>query len=208
MTGDTLQTDTLLIKSFTESSMYDYQREIIPQEWSFKEFFAKIYEKVFRGFYDTLFDEKTEWLAWGIVVFCLLLVILLIMARINPSLFKFKKSGEDSYDVTDDNIYGVDFDTAIEKALGGGNYREAVRLTYLQHLKWLSDGKFIDWYISKTPTQYTYEVKNDDFRKFTNLFLRVRYGGYESFVETYGESKKLKDRVESALVQRRKGGVV
>ena len=46
----------------------------------------------------------------------------------------------------------------IADALCPTDYREAVRLLYLQTLKQLSDGKRIDWQLYKTPTQYIYEV--------------------------------------------------
>ena len=49
------------------------------------------------------------------------------------------------YTVGEDTIYGVDFAERIAYALARTDYREAVRLLYLQTLKQLSDGKRIDW---------------------------------------------------------------
>ena len=43
------------------------------------------------------------------------------------------------YEVEEDTIYGVDFSGGIADALSRSDYREAVRLLYLQTLKQLSD---------------------------------------------------------------------
>ena len=84
------------------------------------------------------------------------------------------------YAVEEDTIYGVDFARGIADALSRSDYREAVRLLYLQTLKQLSDEKRIDWQLYKTPTQYVYEVRMPAFRQLTNHFLRVRYGNFEA----------------------------
>ena len=97
----------------------------------------------------------------------------------------------------EDTIYGVDFAERIADALARTDYREAVRLLYLQTLKQLSDGKRIDWQLYKTPTQYIYEVRLPAFRQMTNHFLRVRYGNFEAtetlfhagFAERSGERR-------------------
>ena len=82
------------------------------------------------------------------------------------------------YEVGEDTIYGVDFSGGIADALSRSDYREAVRLLYLQTLKRLSDEKRIDWQPYKTPTQYINEVRIPVFRQLTNHFLRVRYGNF------------------------------
>ena len=81
-------------------------------------------------------------------------------------------------EVTEDTIYGVDFPSEIEKALENENFREALRLMYLQTLKSLSDYHQIEWQPFKTPTQYTFEFRQADFKRMTSLFVRVRYGGF------------------------------
>ena len=49
------------------------------------------------------------------------------------------------YTVEEDTIYGVDFPKGIDEALSRRDYREAIRLLYLQTLKQLSDAERIDW---------------------------------------------------------------
>ena len=101
------------------------------------------------------------------------------------------------------NVYGIDFDKEIAAAVGRGDYREAVRLRYLQCLKFLSDHEVIDWRIYKTPAQYTREYKQAAFTQLTRTYVLVRYGdrdanqsvldgivsNYESIVERVKDSK-------------------
>lgn len=75
------------------------------------------------------------------------------------------------------------------------DYREAVRLLYLQTLKRLSDEKRIDWQPYKTPTQYINEVRIPVFRQLTNHFLRVRYGNFEATEELFNSMKSLQEEI-------------
>lgn len=105
------------------------------------------------------------------------------------------------YAVEEDTIYGVDFARGIADALSRSDYREAVRLLYLQTLKQLSDEKRIDWQLYKTPTQYVYEVRMPAFRQLTNHFLRVRYGNFEAMEALFHVMQSLQEEVK-------KGGAV
>ena len=105
----------------------------------------------------------------------------------------------------EDTIYGVDFQKEIDAAVFRNDYREAVRLLYLQTLKFLSDAGKIDWQPYKTPTEYIYEIKIDTlktpFRELTNRFLRVRYGNFEATVVLYREMQAFqKEMVEGGGV--------
>lgn len=99
------------------------------------------------------------------------------------------------YEVEEDTIYGVDFSGGIADALSRSDYREAVRLLYLQTLKRLSDEKRIDWQPYKTPTQYINEVRMPVFRQLTNHFLRVRYGNFEATEELFNSMKSLQEEI-------------
>ena len=105
------------------------------------------------------------------------------------------------YEVEEDTIYGVDFSGGIADALSRSDYREAVRLLYLQTLKRLSDAARIEWQPYKTPTQYLYEVRLPAFRQLTNHFLQVRYGNFEATEELFREMQALQEEIE-------KGGAV
>ena len=118
-----------------------------------------------------------------------------------PDINVFEWFNRWPYAVEEDTIYGVDFARGIADALSRSDYREAVRLLYLQTLKQLSDEKRIDWQLYKTPTQYVYEVRMPAFRQLTNHFLRVRYGNFEATEALFHVMRSLQEEVK-------KGGAV
>lgn len=99
------------------------------------------------------------------------------------------------YTIEEDTIYGVDFPGGITEALSRQDYREAIRLLYLQTLKQLSDAERIDWQLYKTPTQYINEVRMPAFRQLTNHFLRVRYGNFEATEELFRTMQTLQEEI-------------
>lgn len=65
----------------------------------------------------------------------------LVCVQEASELFMRSRKSTLPYTVGEDTIYGVDFAERIADALARTDYREAVRLLYLQTLKQLSDGK-------------------------------------------------------------------
>ena len=131
--------------------------------------------------------------------------------RQNNGIFRRQEQVEAAYDDTEDTIYGVDFGTAIRQAVANSNFREAIRLRYLQTLKALTDASLIDWQPFKTPTQYVREFSAAcslcsggaaaptaataaapaAFRTLTAHFLRVRYGNFPATRPLYDEVEQL-----------------
>ena len=77
------------------------------------------------------------------------------------------------------------------------NFREALRLMYLQTLKSLSDYHQIEWQPFKTPTQYTFEFRQADFKRMTSLFVRVRYGGFDADKDMIRDMHNLQASVDN-----------
>ena len=155
--SDTLVIDTARLQVWRRDDDYAYGREVVPSQ-------------------DSLMDWVALWICIGLAALGAVLVFLLWK---HPELFA--RSGRRKpmeYEVTEDTIYGIDFPSEIEKALENENFREALRLMYLQTLKSLSDYHQIEWQPFKTPTQYTFEFRQADFKRMTSLFVRVRYGGF------------------------------
>lgn len=146
-----------------------------------------------------LFGTKFAQEYSGVVLVCIAILILLLLLwfiyKKRPELFMRSRRNKLAYSVHEDTIYGVDFRQEIDRALARKDYREAVRLLYLQTLKQLSDGGQIDWQLYKTPTEYMYELKPESlrppFREVTHLFLRVRYGNFEATAALFEEMQAL-----------------
>ena len=186
--SDTIVCDSTRLNSIINSGDFDYNSEIAENQ---KSLFEKIlsdienwFNDILNGIFsatDKMFSTNRSmgyvWLALAIIA---VLVLLYIMYKKKMLFFKKKEKAENDYDVVEDTIYGIDFEEDISRALGCGNYREAIRLRYLQCLKFLSDNEKIDWRIHKTPAQYTREFKNDDFSSLTRQYVLIRYGDYDA----------------------------
>ncbi len=195
--------DSAGIAAWQSNPDYDYNRELVVTDFDFWQWVGSWLERLLAKFFGSEYAAKYTEVTFVVIGVLLLSLILWFIYKKRPELFMRVRSNGMPYAVHEDTIYGVDFETAIQAALSAEDYREAVRLLYLQTLKQLSDDEYIDWQLYKTPTEYTYEVKPEalrtPFRKLTNSFLRVRYGNFEATEQLFGEMRGLQ-----ALI--RKGG--
>ena len=197
---DTLVCDTTQLARWQSDPAYNYNRELIAPEINLFEWINKQFGEFLREIFGSRFaDEYSELILVCIAVFILLLVSWFVYKK-RPELFMRSGKRTLPYAVEEDTIYGVDFPEGINEALSQRNYREAVRLLYLQTLKRLSDAALIEWQPYKTPTQYLYEVRLSAFRQLTNHFLQVRYGNFEATEELFRTMRALQEEIE-------KGGV-
>ena len=192
---DTLVCDTTQLARWQSDPAYNYNRELIAPEINLFEWINKQFGEFLREIFGSRFaDEYSELILVCIAVFILLLVSWFVYKK-RPELFMRSGKRTLPYAVEEDTIYGVDFPEGINEALSQRNYREAVRLLYLQTLKRLSDEKRIDWQPYKTPTQYINEVRIPVFRQLTNHFLRVRYGNFEATEELFRVMQALQEEI-------------
>ena len=86
------------------------------------------------------------------------------------------------YDESVENIYAIDFNAEIDKAVTQQNYRLAVRLLYLRSLRQLADAGLIHWDVNKTNTIYINELIDAEqrlaFKLLTRQFEYVWYGEF------------------------------
>ena len=201
---ETLQLDSALIDSWKADGRYDYDREMAVDSRSLLEWIMDWIKELFWS----IMDAATE----NDVVFCLLVVLgaalmallVWLVWRFAPRFFmKEEKSEGLDYDVEQDTIYGIDFEASIAQALREKDYRQAIRLLYLQTLKRLSDADTINWQPSKTPMQYARQVGNREFSELSRLFILVRYGNHEANESLFQQMKTLQDAVGAGPVPAR-----
>lgn len=198
---DTLYMDSEMLDDLASQDEFNYSRELVHKE---SESIWDYLEKWLRQFFSDDSDyqflkDYGEWIV-GIVLFVAVVVAIIIYFKNHPELFdKRLKDGNLDYQVGVDSIYGVDFDAMLQLARNNGDYNEVVRLVYLQTLRLLNDKEIIKWKLYKTPTQYTREYSNKDFRDFTNMFLRVRYGGHVAKPEDTELMDSLRERIVTAV---------
>ena len=197
---DTLVCDTAQLARWQSDPAYNYNRELIAPEINLFEWINRQFGEFLREIFGSRFaDEYSELILVCIAVVILLLIVWFVYKK-RPELFMRSGKRTLPYTVEEDTIYGVDFPEGINEALSQGNYREAVRLLYLQALKQLSDAGRIEWQPYKTPTQYLCEVRLPAFRQLTNHFLQVRYGNFEATEELFREMRALQEEIEEGGV--------
>jgi len=204
--SDTLVLDTARLQVWRQNGDYDYSRELVPSQTSLMEWLGRQFNKVMRSIFGSDFYREYGDAMWILIGLIALLAIFLFLFYRHPELFgRSGKVKQTDYEVTEDTIYGIDFQQEIEKAMARKDYREVLRLTYLQTLKTLSDNYCIEWQAFKTPTQYTYEFRHTDFRKMTNLFVRVRYGGFEATEAMMEEIHNYQQSVDNSITSLHSG---
>ena len=96
------------------------------------------------------------------------------------------------YEVSEEDLHGLDFDTLIAECSERKDYRKAVRLWYLKVLKELTDRELIDWKGNKTNYDYHNELQNTHFyQPFGDVSFLYEYTWYGNF----GISKTMFDSI-------------
>lgn len=192
---DTLVYDTAQVAAWQADTAYGYNRELTAPEQSLLQWLDRWLGEILQEIFGSRSaGDYSQPVLIGIALLLLALAGRFIYRK-NPAIFVRSRKNSLPYGVEEDTIYGVDFDGGIASSLSRRDYREAVRLLYLQTLKRLSDEKRIDWQPYKTPTQYIYEVRMPAFRQLTQHFMRVRYGNFEATEELFGTMLALQESI-------------
>lgn len=199
--SDTLVVDTAKLHVWLQDGDYDYSRELVPSQKSVMEWITEQVDGLFRSIFGSELYQSygnTLWIVIGVVV--LLVVFIFGIYRYTGMFGRVRLLDKMEYEVTEDTIYGINFAEEVKRAEAIGDFRETLRLMYLQTLKSLSDYHLIDWQAFKTPTQYTYEYHDINFRKMTNLFIRVRYGKFDATAAMVSEMRSYQQCVDNLLL--------
>lgn len=138
---------------------------------------------------------EADWfqnLLWIIILCSFIGVVIWYLASSNIRLFSkesAKIKEEDSLDETTDDIFAIQYDREIQKAVDAKNYRLAVRLWYLKTLRELSDRNIIDYQHGKTNSHYVNSLYGSrhykDFFRLTRNFEYTWYGQFNLSAEGY-----------------------
>ena len=191
---NTLKADTAQISAWKHCGAYDYEREFRGRDFDFWEWLKT------HLYWPGDISNHTEECIWTMVGWsCAIALIVGLSWWIykNRKRLKFnaKPQDQDKLLGEEDNIYGVNFEKSLHLALEQGNFRNAMRIVYLQTLRFLADNEIIDWQLFKTPTQYTYEFRSPQFHDLTNIFIIIRYGNIAATKEDYIRAKDLQQSI-------------
>ncbi len=194
--------DSLEIKRFRSDPDFNYSE--VPREsetlWSrFRRGLTEWFNKMFRAM------VGTDWgniLAYGLGALALIFIILrLLDIDAFGWLAPLRNSDSLTATVIEENIYEMNFDDLLGKAVSQEDYRQAIRLLFLHALRLLSDRNQVFWKPGKTNLDYLGELTNDrlkpGFRRLGYYFDHAWYGrfpvGRQSFLtarETFEEWKR------------------
>ena len=141
----------------------------------------------------TIFEQ--QWfrtLIWTLIIAAFVMVLIWYLASSNINLFKRPSAviypEEGALNIED--IFAVDYEAEIKKAVDTQNYRLAIRLLYLRTLKDLSDHNIIDYKHERTNSDYLFQLTNSgyykDFFRLTRDFEYTWYGKFDLSPEAYG----------------------
>ena len=132
---DTLSVDTLRLAEWRGNPEFDYPSEFKGSDFSLLDWLRDTLEEIMHKLFGDLSLGSSGEIIWYVLGFGSITAIIVFTLYRHPELLHWhRKQGADDggYTVVEDNIYGIDFPSAISRALALGDYREAVRLTYLQ----------------------------------------------------------------------------
>lgn len=211
---DTLKTDSAMLNALRNNPDFGYSRELVQVKSSTWQWMSDRLADWYNSLFNSVFPNENNWYLWFIAAVMVIGIIIAIVMVRNRNLLRRKENNDSGYVVTDDTIYGIDFEQQIEVALGRDDYRTALRMIYLQTLKWLDDNHHIHWQPQKTPSQYVREYRCAPFNTLTTLFIRIRYGGFEADRALVDEALRMREAVcqegaslhDEPKVQGEKGG--
>lgn len=158
---------------------YQYDHDTAPPENPMARFWTWLMRKI-----SSFLSSESYKSVWQYVLLAAIAgaaIHLLIKAEVLGFLFPGKaKSTGLSYENESENIHEIDFDAALDEAIGQRNFRVGVRLLYLKTLKLLTDTGRIDYTPDKTNRQFVHELANSplqpDFEWLTSQFELIWYG--------------------------------
>ena len=196
MASDTLHIDSAQIAVWQNDGRFDYDREIVGGSENLLEWLASVISRWLNDIFNTALDSDMVYYTLVVVGIVVVAVLGWLLWKRRSKLFYGKNNDEAlDYEVVEDTIYGVDFDADLRAALAKEDYRQAIRLVYLQTLLYLQEAGQIDWQPSKTPTQYMRQVNQPAFSQLTNLFVQVRYGNFGASEDLFKQVKTLQEAV-------------
>ena len=132
-----------------------------------------------------------NFLFWFLMIGAFIALIVWFLSSSNIRLFRKRQKNIDGTleEPVSENIFELDFEKELAKAIAAGDYRMAVRLMYLRTLRQLSDRQLINYTHEKTNTDYLFQLSGTSyyhsFFRLTRNFEYTWYGGFPLTAEAF-----------------------
>jgi hypothetical protein len=144
---------------------------------------------------------------WVLVVGCFVAILVMFLTNSKAWVFKprAKKIIGEEPEVMDDaegNIFDIDFDKRINKALDVQDYRLATRLLFLRLLRSMAEKNIIKYSIDKTNLDYLFELGSTKYYKdFSAAARNYEYVWYGNFSMQQGQFAQVRQLLEELTRQ-------
>jgi len=155
--------------------------------------------------------EKNSWIAnllmqswFRILVWTLIIggfVGAIVWFLIASDVRLFRRKAEvltgDAKEIATEDIYTINYDAEISKAIASQNFRLALRLMYLQTLKSLSEKEWIQYKQERTNSDYLMQLYGKPFYPlFFQLTRHFEYAWYGQFAVSPTAFERIRDNFE------------
>jgi hypothetical protein len=114
-------------------------------------------------------------LLWVVIIGGFAAFVIIYLANSNVRLFRRKDKvilSDEEMEAGTDNIFEINYQKEIDKAVGNGNYRLAVRLMFLRALRTLSEKNIIQYKPDRTNLDYLVQLQPT--RHYVDFFRLTR----------------------------------
>jgi len=191
--------DSLKLRQLPDSVVQSLRQD--DAFWYASEVFRKKQRQERNGFTSHPVFQTLLWIA---IIAGFTGFLVLYLSNSNVGLFRRNNkiiNEDDSVDT--DDIFAINYQKEIDKAVGMNNYRLAVRLMFLRLLKKLSDNHVIQYKQDSTNFDYLLQMRPStiygDFFKLTRHYEYSWYGQFEIDKEKFALIKADFDKFEGKI---------
>ncbi|RYY56622.1 MAG: DUF4129 domain-containing protein [Chitinophagaceae bacterium] len=122
---------------------------------------------------------------WAVIIGGFATVLIIYLRNNNVRLFRrTKKIDEEAgQEIADADLFAIDFDKQIARAVSAGNYRLATRMHFLQLLKLMADRNLVSYKHDSTNLDYLMQLASgpyyNDFFRLARTYEYAWYGEFE-----------------------------
>jgi hypothetical protein len=135
-------------------------------------------------------------LVWTVIIISMIAVVIWFLLSSNIRFFRKPSAivSSDEEETFTEDIFAVDFEREIKKAVESKNYRQAIRMFYLRTLRDLSHLSLIDYKHERTNSEYLAQLAGTNYyRPFFQLTRDFEYVWYGQFDLSFEAFQQVKD---------------
>jgi hypothetical protein len=143
---------------------------------------------------------------WLVIIGGFAAFVIIYLSNSNVGLFRKKSKPmltDEQMEADTDNIFEINYQREIDRAVSNGNYRFAVRLMFLRQLKNLSDKNVIQYKPDRTNFDYLLQLHPTkyyhDFFQLTRNYEYSWYGQFDIDPQKFGLIRKDFENFDSKL---------